>query len=153
MLTRWTAAASRRIHAVGAAGTRGPGLSGRDGADDVADDARAPAEHNVDRGRNESTGRRTARGNRKTQGRAVGGASVGRRMMSTWLSAAAALAAIALTYLICVRPHLPGRALAVQSHSKNQAVDRQLADLRDELRALRRLTTGSAFIQRLATEP
>jgi hypothetical protein len=74
-------------------------------------------------------------------------------MMSTWLSAAAALAAIALTYLICVRPHLPGRALAVQSHSKNQAVDRQLADLRDELRALRRLTTGSAFIQRLATEP
>src|SRR6516162_3963477 len=50
MLTRWTAAASRRTHAGGAAGTRGPGLSGRDGADDVADDARAPAEHNVDRG-------------------------------------------------------------------------------------------------------
>jgi hypothetical protein len=58
-------------------------------------------------------------------------------MMSTWLSAAVALAPIALTYFICVRPHPQGRTRPVQSHSEKQAVDRQLADLRDELRALR----------------
>jgi hypothetical protein len=34
-------------------------------------------------------------------------------MMSTWLSAAVVLAAIALTFFICVRPHLPRRARAV----------------------------------------
>jgi hypothetical protein len=55
---------------------------------------------------------------------------------STWLAAVVALVAIAMTYFICVRPHLPGRQSGVESHSENQVVDRQLADLRDELRAL-----------------
>jgi hypothetical protein len=57
-------------------------------------------------------------------------------MTSTWAAAAVALAAITLTYFICVRPHLPGRARASESHSEDRATDRQLADLRDELRAL-----------------
>lgn len=58
-------------------------------------------------------------------------------MTSTWLAAVVALVAIGLTYFICVRPHLSGRARATESQSENQAVARQLADLRDELRALR----------------
>jgi hypothetical protein len=57
-------------------------------------------------------------------------------MTSTWLAAAVALVAIALTYFSCVGPHTPGRACVVESRSENQAVARQLADLRDELRAL-----------------
>jgi hypothetical protein len=58
-------------------------------------------------------------------------------MTSTWLAAVVAVVAIGLTYFICGRPHLPDRARAIESHSENQAVARQLADLRDELRALR----------------
>jgi hypothetical protein len=58
-------------------------------------------------------------------------------MTSTWLAAVVALAAITLTYFTCVRPHLPGRRGGrVGPHSEDRAVDRQLADLRDELRAL-----------------
>ena len=57
-------------------------------------------------------------------------------MTSTWLAAVVALAAITLTYFFCVRPHLPGRRGGVDSHSEERAVDRQLAELRDELRAL-----------------
>lgn len=58
-------------------------------------------------------------------------------MTHTWLPAAVALVAIAMTYFICVRPHLPGRRCSgAGSHSENDAIGRQLADLRDELRAL-----------------
>ncbi len=57
-------------------------------------------------------------------------------MTSTWLAAVVALVAIAMTYFICVRPHLQGRQGGLELPSENQAVDRQLADLRDELRAL-----------------
>jgi hypothetical protein len=56
---------------------------------------------------------------------------------SGWLASVVAVVAIAMTYLICVRPHLRGRRTGVESQSENQAVDRQLADLRDDLRALR----------------
>jgi hypothetical protein len=58
-------------------------------------------------------------------------------MTSTWLAAAVALTAITLTYFICVRPHLPGRRRRdVETRSEDRAIGRQLADLRDELRAL-----------------
>ena len=58
-------------------------------------------------------------------------------MTSLQLAALVAVVAYALPYFICVRPHLPGRRSGVESQSENQAVDRQLANLRDDLRALR----------------
>lgn len=58
-------------------------------------------------------------------------------MTPTWLAAVVALVAIAMTYFICVRPHLPGRrGSGAGSHSGNDALGRRLADLRNELRAL-----------------
>jgi hypothetical protein len=57
--------------------------------------------------------------------------------MSSWLASVVAVVAIAMTYLICVRPHLPGRRTGVESRSEYQDVDRQLADLRDDLGPLR----------------
>lgn len=58
-------------------------------------------------------------------------------MTSSWLALLVATVAIAMTYLVCVTPHLLGRRTGVESQSKNQLADRQLADLRDDLRALR----------------
>jgi hypothetical protein len=44
-------------------------------------------------------------------------------MMSTWLAAVVALAAITLTYFICVRPHLPvRRGGGVESHSEDSTI-------------------------------
>ena len=57
--------------------------------------------------------------------------------MSSWLASVVAVVAIAMTDLICVRRHLPGRRSGIESRSENQAVERQLANLRDDLRALR----------------
>jgi hypothetical protein len=55
--------------------------------------------------------------------------------VSTWLAVLVAAAALTLTYLFCVRPMMHGRgngeevALAAEDH--------EIADLREELRALR----------------
>jgi hypothetical protein len=58
--------------------------------------------------------------------------------MSTWLAAAIAAGAIIATYLSCVRPHLRARARhAPPTSSAQTELDRQLTDLRDELRMLR----------------
>jgi hypothetical protein len=57
---------------------------------------------------------------------------------STRLARVVALAAIAITYFFCLRPHLPGRRRDVESQDENPTVDRQLTELRDELQALRR---------------
>ena len=53
--------------------------------------------------------------------------------MSTWVAALVAAAAITLTYLFCVRPMMHGRSRA----AKPRAEDTEIAELREELRALR----------------
>jgi len=63
--------------------------------------------------------------------------------MSTWIAAAIAVAAIAATYVFCVRPAMRGRcamsAMSAMSPSSSQdsEADRELAQLREELRMLR----------------
>ena len=51
--------------------------------------------------------------------------------MSTWVAALAAAVAITLTYVFCVRPMMRGRA------ADSRAEDPEIAQLREELRALR----------------
>ncbi|MDQ2706460.1 MAG: hypothetical protein M3Z25_01965 [Actinomycetota bacterium] len=67
--------------------------------------------------------------------------------MSTWLSAAVAIAAIASTYFFCIRPHLRGHGCggANGGSAHDAEMDRQVAELREELRVLRaqdRLDSG-----------
>lgn len=58
--------------------------------------------------------------------------------MSIWLAALLALAAITLTYFTCVRPHLGQRGdETALGQQPDPALDRQVADLREELRVLR----------------
>jgi hypothetical protein len=59
--------------------------------------------------------------------------------MSTWLAAAVAAAAISLTYFFCVRPMLRGRGGCAMTGSAGDrsARDREIAELREELRVLR----------------
>jgi len=64
---------------------------------------------------------------------------------STWLAAAVAVAAIAATYFFCVRPGMRGRCAASGSGAtaenfagaKAAELDRQLAELREEVRMVR----------------
>jgi hypothetical protein len=59
-------------------------------------------------------------------------------MMPTWLAGLIAVAAITVTYISCVRPHLRGRGSTGSGGSAQDAdVHRQVAALREELRALR----------------
>jgi len=66
-------------------------------------------------------------------------------MPSTWLGAAVAVAAIAATYFFCVRPGMRGRCAASGSGAttgngaagNDVELDRQLAELREEVRMLR----------------
>lgn len=59
--------------------------------------------------------------------------------MAIWLAALIAVAAVAATYLFCVRPMLRGRGHCATTGSPVQdtELDRQVAELREELRALR----------------
>ena len=57
--------------------------------------------------------------------------------MSTWIALAVAVAAIAATYVFCVRPGLRGRCAMSRSSSSDTATGQQLAELREELRVLR----------------
>lgn len=59
--------------------------------------------------------------------------------MSTWLAGLVALAAITATYFFCLRPHLRGRGCAMtgESSGKDAELDRQVAELREEVRAMR----------------
>lgn len=58
--------------------------------------------------------------------------------MSIWLAGLLALAAITVTYLSCVRPHMGKRGCSATASPQPDAVlNRQVADLREELRVLR----------------
>lgn len=63
--------------------------------------------------------------------------------MSTWTAALVAVAAIGLTYLLCVRPMMRGRGHcgmpAGASHDSEGAgvTKREIAELREDLRILR----------------
>lgn len=57
--------------------------------------------------------------------------------MSTWIAALVALAAIAATYFFCMRPAMRGRCAMNGTADHNLDTDRQLAELKEELRVLR----------------
>ncbi|WP_102143052.1 hypothetical protein [Mycobacterium hubeiense] len=59
--------------------------------------------------------------------------------MNTWLAAAVAAAAISLTYFFCVRPTLRGRGGCAMTERAGERSDRdrEIAELREELRVLR----------------
>lgn len=57
--------------------------------------------------------------------------------MSTWIALAVAVAAIAATHFFCVRPGLRGQRAMSRSSSGDAETERQLAELREELRVLR----------------
>jgi hypothetical protein len=57
--------------------------------------------------------------------------------MSTWIALVVAVAAIAATYLFCVRPGLRGQCAMTRSSSSDTATAQQLAELREEVRVLR----------------
>lgn len=57
--------------------------------------------------------------------------------MSTWVAAAIAVAAILATYFFCVRPAIRGRCAMSASPGLGAENERQLADLREEVRVLR----------------
>jgi len=60
--------------------------------------------------------------------------------MSVWLAGLIALAAITATYFSCVRPHLRnsgGCGMAGGAARNDAELDRQVAEMREELRMLR----------------
>ena len=59
--------------------------------------------------------------------------------MPTWFAAVIALAAITATYLFCVRPMLRGRCTTTTTGTAldERETDRQLGELREEVRILR----------------
>lgn len=58
--------------------------------------------------------------------------------MPTWLAALVAVAAIAATYFFCIRPMRRGGHCGMDSACRSEAErEREIADLREELRILR----------------
>ncbi|MGH3434784.1 MAG: hypothetical protein ACRDQB_18320 [Thermocrispum sp.] len=65
--------------------------------------------------------------------------------MPTWLAALIALAAIAATYLLCVRPMQRGGHCGLGGGCQSDPErEREIADLREELRVLRAQDTLSS---------
>lgn len=65
--------------------------------------------------------------------------------MPTWLAALIALAALAVTYFLCIRPMRHGGHCGMGGACQADAErERELADLREELRILRAQDTGDS---------
>jgi hypothetical protein len=57
--------------------------------------------------------------------------------MSTWVAALIALASVTVVYFFCIRPMRSGRCGMSRASRDDVELDRQIADLREELRVLR----------------
>ena len=57
--------------------------------------------------------------------------------MPTWLAALVAVAAITAVYFFCIRPMRNGNCAMSGGSVRDPELDRQIADLREELRVLR----------------
>ena len=74
--------------------------------------------------------------------------------MSTWIPAFVAVAAIAATYFFCVRPAMRGRCAMNRSAGHDPDTERQVAELREELRVLRAQDSlDSGRVHRQPTSP
>ncbi|MGH3775971.1 MAG: hypothetical protein ACRDRR_09610 [Pseudonocardiaceae bacterium] len=76
--------------------------------------------------------------------------------MSTWIAALVAVAAITATYLLCVRPTMRGRCTTGGPPTGDAETERQLAELREELRMLRTqqsLDSGRVPVDRPTSQP
>ena len=74
--------------------------------------------------------------------------------MSTWIAAFVAVAAIAATYFFCVRPAMRGRCAMNRTAGYELPTDRQVAELREELRVLRAQDSlDGGRVQRQPTSP
>jgi hypothetical protein len=65
-------------------------------------------------------------------------------MSSVWIAGLIALAAIVATYFSCVRPHLRNRGGC--GMTGDAELDRQVAELREELRLLRTLPPPTVVV-------
>ncbi len=61
--------------------------------------------------------------------------------MPIWLAALIAVAAITATYFSCVRPTLRGHRATTGNSAQDTELDRKVAELREDLRALRAQAT------------
>lgn len=57
--------------------------------------------------------------------------------MSTWVAVIVAVAAVAATYFFCVRPAIRGRCAMNTTAGHSPDTEREVAELREELRVLR----------------
>ncbi|SFB62580.1 hypothetical protein SAMN05216266_13115 [Amycolatopsis marina] len=57
--------------------------------------------------------------------------------MPTWFSAFVAVAAITAVYFFCIRPMRKGNCAMMPGSKQDTDLDRQIADLQEELRVLR----------------
>lgn len=57
--------------------------------------------------------------------------------MPIWFSAFVAVAAITAVYFFCIRPMLRGNCAMTSTSKHDPELDRQIADLREDLRVLR----------------
>lgn len=64
--------------------------------------------------------------------------------MPVWVAAVIALAAVSVTYFTCIRPHLRGSGCGMTGSGHSADTDRQIAELREELRVLRAQDTLDA---------
>ena len=73
--------------------------------------------------------------------------------MSTWIAAFIAVAAVGATYFFCVRPATRGRCGMNRTAGHDPSTERQVAELREELRVLRAQDSLDGRVQRQPASP